>query len=168
MKKILRSFLLVLALIQPGANVQAQSGAASSDGKLMVDGREAEEMWAVTAQGRFRFTVEIADDPSETAEGLMFRESMPMDHGMLFDFGESRPVQMWMKNTPLSLDMVFIAPDGTVTRIAEHTEPYSEAIIDSGGLVSHVLEINAGVSRLIGLKPGDRFEQRHFAASKAP
>ena len=104
------------------------------------------------------FTVELATTSNQRALGLMNRDMMAADHGMLFDFGESRFVYMWMKNTYIPLDMVFLDETGTVTHVAERTTPFSDAIIDSGGPVSHVLELNAGISRLIGLKPGDRVE----------
>ena len=153
---------VLLSLIAfSGGGAAAQSAAASAEpapAPILVDGHESEEVWIVTGQGRYRFTAEIADEPVEQSTGLMFRQKMPADHGMLFDFGETRQVTMWMRNTPLPLDMVFIAPDGTVTRIAERTTPFSDAIIPSEGAVSHVLELNAGISRLIGLKPGDRVE----------
>jgi uncharacterized protein len=123
---------------------------------------EAEKLAIVTATGRHEFEVEIADDPAEHSKGLMFRESMPADHGMLFDFGRSRVVHMWMKNTPMSLDMVFIRPDGRVAGIAERTVPFSLDVISSQEPVTFVLEIRAGVSRLIDLKPGDRVEHRLF------
>ena len=123
---------------------------------------ETETVTAVTATGRFDFVTEIADQPEEHAKGLMFREAMAANEGMLFDFGQTRPVSMWMKNTPLSLDMVFARADGTVARIEERTEPFSERIIRSGEPVSHVLELRGGVARMIGLKPGDRLEHRSF------
>jgi uncharacterized protein len=123
---------------------------------------EAERLVIVTDTGRHEFEAEIADDSAEQSKGLMFRESMPANHGMLFDFGQSRMVQMWMKNTPMPLDMVFILADGTVARIAERTVPYSLDVISSQEPVSFVLEIRAGVSKLIELKPGDRLEHRLF------
>jgi len=129
---------------------------------VVVDGRNAEEIWINTAQGRFRFTAEIADDNSERSTGLMFREKMPTTHGMLFDFGETRRIQMWMRNTPLPLDMVFLDNSGTVVRVVERTTPFSDDIIDSGAPVSHVLEINGGVARLIGIKPGDTLNHASF------
>lgn len=159
-------FLTVIAatLFVAGLSARAQQEAtiAAPQPSLEVEGRQAEEIWIVTKSGRFRFTAEIADDPQERSRGLMFRQSMPPKHGMLFDFGEVRPVHMWMRNTPLSLDMIFLDETGTVTRIAERTTPFSDAIIDSGGPISHVLELNAGIARLIGLKPGDRVEHASF------
>ncbi len=150
---------IVPAKAENAATKSTQSPASSP---LVIDGREAEELWINTRQGRFRFTAEIADDDSERSSGLMFRQSMPPTHGMLFDFQETRQVIMWMRNTPLPLDMIFVDKSGRVVRIAERTTPFSDATIDSGEPVSFVLEINAGVSRLIGLKAGDHLEHRVF------
>ena len=108
-----------------------------------------------TENGQKSFFVEVADTDAERAIGLMNRESMPADHGMLFDFMGSRDVYMWMKNTPLSLDMVFIRADGTIAGIAENTIPFSEAIIASPGPVAYVLELNAGTAASKGLAIGD-------------
>lgn len=121
-----------------------------------------EKLEIVTSNGSFRFSVEIADESEERSRGLMFRETMLPTHGMLFDFGETAPIMMWMKNTPLSLDMLFIKEDGTIARIADNTTPFSTAIISSGEPVSHVLELNAGIARQIGAKPGDRVLHAFF------
>ena len=121
-----------------------------------------EALEIVTSNGSFQFSVEIADESEERSRGLMFRETMLPTHGMLFDFGETAPIMMWMKNTPLSLDMVFIKEDGTIARIADNTKPFSTAIISSGEPVSHVLELNAGIAKQIGAKPGDRVMHAFF------
>ncbi|SEK42368.1 hypothetical protein SAMN04487976_102149 [Xaviernesmea oryzae] len=105
-----------------------------------------------------RFTVELALDEDQRAQGLMFRRQMAQDHGMFFDFGEVRRVMMWMKNTYLPLDMLFIARDGRVETIRNDAKPLSEAIIDSGKPVAYVLELNAGTVARLKLKPGDRVE----------
>lgn len=123
---------------------------------------EVEKVIIKTKIGSFDIDAEIADEPHEQSRGLMYRTDLGPGQGMLFDFGETRPVTMWMKNTPLSLDMVFVKPDGTVARVAERTEPFSEAIIPSGEPVSHVLELRGGVARMIGLKEGDRLEHHSF------
>jgi uncharacterized membrane protein (UPF0127 family) len=81
---------------------------------------------------------------------------------MLFDFGGSEPVAMWMQNTYIPLDMLFIRADGTVARIAENTAPLSTRTIPSGEPVLSVLEINGGVSRQLGIKPGDKVEHALF------
>lgn len=109
-----------------------------------------------TRTGVQRFVVEIADEQKEREVGLMFREDLPQDQGMLFDFGTDRMVSMWMRNTPLSLDMVFINLSGTVVRVAENTTPFSPAIISSGEPVRYVLELNAGVASGNGIRSGDK------------
>jgi hypothetical protein len=150
--------LAVLAFLALAAS--GMPGIAQETGQPMV--LEAERLTIVTAQGSYDFEVEIADEPEEHARGLMFRTDLPPKRGMLFDFGNPRMVSMWMKNTPRSLDMVFLSSDGTVASIAERTVPFSEEIIPSGAPVSFVLELNAGVARMIGLKKGDRLKHRLF------
>ncbi|WP_026623233.1 uncharacterized protein M728_001361 [Ensifer sp. WSM1721] len=111
----------------------------------------------ITADGRAHdLTVELAIDPDQREQGLMYRRQMAAEHGMLFDFGETRRVIMWMKNTYLPLDMLFIAEDGTVRTIHENAVPLSEAIIDSREPVAFVLELNAGTVKRLGIRPGDR------------
>ncbi len=119
-----------------------------------------------TSQGRFTFTAEIADTPELRRRGLMFRHNLPEDRAMLFDWGQVKPVSMWMRNTHVSLDMIFIAPDGRVVKVAERTEPLSETTISSGAPVAAVLEVVAGTAERIGLEPGDRV--RHSMFGNAP
>ena len=145
--------MLIFRMIAVVAVLSAAPALAQSGKPQRLD---TEPLTVVTATGSHLFTVEIADDPHEQAIGLMHREEMAADHGMLFDFGPPRIVTMWMKNTLISLDMVFVRPDGTVARVAERTEPLSLKTISSNEPVSHVLELRGGVARLIGLKPGDR------------
>ena len=97
-----------------------------------------EEVVLVSSAGEFRFSAEIADTAAKRRTGLMFREEMLPTHGMLFDFEGNGTIAMWMKNTPLSLDMVFIKPDGTIARIARKTTPFSTDVISSGEAVSHL------------------------------
>jgi uncharacterized protein len=124
----------------------------------------SEPLTIVTKAGPKRFDVEVMRDDAARARGLMFRRHMAADHGMLFDFEQDQPVTMWMKNTYLPLDMVFIRPDGTISRIAADTEPLSTAIISSGGPVLAVLELNAGTAAKLGIAPGDRIEHAMFKA----
>jgi uncharacterized membrane protein (UPF0127 family) len=110
-----------------------------------------------TKDGRtLAFSVELARTPEEQTRGLMNRPSVPADGGMLFDFGVSRPVDMWMKNTLIPLDMIFIAADGKIAGIAERTVPLSLAIISSPGPVREVLEVNGGTAERLHLAAGDR------------
>lgn len=110
----------------------------------------------VTRSGDHKVDIEVADTPDEREYGLMNRQSMPADSGMLFDFGVDRPVTMWMKNTYIPLDMVFMDAKGVVTHIAVNAQPLSLAMIESGGPVRYVLELNGGVASRYGLKVGDR------------
>jgi uncharacterized membrane protein (UPF0127 family) len=115
-----------------------------------------------TGQGPRSFSVEVARTEAERAQGLMYRRSLAADRGMLFDFAAPQPVSMWMQNTYIPLDMLFIRPDGTIARIAENTEPLSTRIISSGEPVPAVLEIAGGASRRLGIKVGDRVEHPLF------
>lgn len=121
-----------------------------------------EKLTLVTASGRHDFQVEVMRTPDERAKGLMFRRFLPADRGMLFDFQRVEPVAMWMQNTYIPLDMIFIRADGSVARIAERTEPLSTRTIPSGGPVLSVLELNGGIAEKIGLKPGDKVEHGLF------
>ncbi|GEO84916.1 MULTISPECIES: DUF192 domain-containing protein [Alphaproteobacteria] len=98
--------------------------------------------------------IEWAITPDQREHGLMFREHLDADQGMIFDFGMAREVMMWMKNTPLPLDMLFIAPDGRVMRVVSRTSPYSEAIIASRSPVRYVLEIRGGRAEELGIGAG--------------
>ena len=102
------------------------------------------------------FSVELALNDQQRAQGLMFRKDMAPDHGMLFDFGEVRSVSMWMENTILPLDMLFIRADGTISHIHAGAVPYSREVISSGGAVNFVLEINAGRAKALGINVGDK------------
>ena len=114
--------------------------------------------------GEHAFSVELADDPAERSRGLMYRREMGDREGMLFDFDEDRNVTMWMKNTYIPLDMLFIRADGVVHHIAQRTTPLSERQISSGGPIRYVLEINGGVAEELGIEPGDQVEAPAIAA----
>jgi uncharacterized membrane protein (UPF0127 family) len=146
------AFLVFLFLsLGPGALVA---------GPLPVD---SERLFIDTSKGPVGFTVELALTPENRATGLMDRQSMAADHGMLFRFDQTRDVLMWMKNTPLSLDMLFIAENGRIARIAENTVPFSETVIPSGSPVRYVLELNAGTAAKTGVAVGDLVRHRVIA-----
>jgi hypothetical protein len=111
------------------------------------------------------FTVEIADTDALRAKGLMFRQRLPEDRGMLFDFGKPRPVSMWMKNTYISLDMLFIRADGTIAYIAENTKPQSLDVIGLSEPMLAVLELAGGTTRRLGIRAGDTVHHRIFEAA---
>lgn len=123
---------------------------------------ETEQLTIETANGPVRFTVEIADDDNERRRGLMFRESLAGDRGMLFHFQQPEMASFWMRNTIISLDIIFIGPDGRILNIAERTTPYSEEGVPSAGLTRGVLEIRGGRARELGIRAGDRVRHRIF------
>jgi uncharacterized membrane protein (UPF0127 family) len=110
-----------------------------------------------------RFEVEMAVTPEETERGLMFRAELPDLHGMLFDFFHDEEMSFWMKNTLISLDMIFIRSDGCIMRIAENTEVKSEKLIPSTAPVRAVLEVIAGTAKKYGIARGDRVRGQSFA-----
>ncbi|MDP2125651.1 MAG: DUF192 domain-containing protein [Parvibaculum sp.] len=118
-----------------------------------------------TASGAMhRFTVELAVSPEEIREGLMFRERLDEDAGMLFFYAQCRIASFWMKNTLIPLDMIFIEADGRIARIAAMTEPLSLDIHTSGVPVNGVLEIAGGRAASLGIEPGDRVRHPFFDA----
>jgi len=144
MKSFLQIALFVCfvsAAVVAGLNAKATGYERS---RLLVDGEV--------------FNVELAITPEERSRGLMFRTEMANDAGMLFDFGGPRDISMWMKNTFISLDMLFIAADGTIVGIEKRTVPKSETIIPSPKPVRFVLELNGGSSDRMGFEVGEKVE----------
>ena len=108
-----------------------------------------------TDQGKeIRFSIEIADDPDERAQGLMNRESLPRSSGMLFVYPEPKHVAFWMKNTLIPLDMLFADATGQILQIHSMAKPLDETPIDGGDGVKFVIEINGGLADMLGLTPG--------------
>ena len=122
----------------------------------------SETVTVETSTGVTEFTAEIADTDALRAQGLMFRRSLAPDRAMLFDFGQPRLVSMWMKNTYIALDMVFIRADGTVAGVARDTKPHSLDVLGLDEPVLGVLEVAAGTAQRIGLQPGDRVRHPMF------
>ncbi|WPE20371.1 hypothetical protein ShzoTeo12_15590 [Shinella zoogloeoides] len=120
---------------------------------------DTQPLTIVTKNGKSHaFTVELAVTPRQREQGLMNRREMAPDHGMLFAFGETRQVFMWMKNTYLPLDMLFIGKDGKVRSIKENARPLDESIIDSKGPIDYVLELNGGTVKRLGIRTGNRVQ----------
>ena len=115
-----------------------------------------------TKNGVHIFAVEMATTDEEKQKGLMYRRELADGKGMLFDFSPEQQISMWMKNTYISLDMIFIRADGRILRIAEGTEPESTRVISSGGLARGVLEVPAGTAQKYGNAPGDRVSHPLF------
>ncbi|CAN0355391.1 unnamed protein product, partial [Discosporangium mesarthrocarpum] len=144
--------IMFAALVVPGGH--SNSVSAQRMDNLATFSRESV---SIQSGGKtHKFSVELALNSRQHAQGLMFRRHMAADAGMLFVYRREEPTAMWMKNTFIPLDMLFIAKDGRVKRIAERTLPMSETVIPSGGPVVAVLELNAGTASRLGLKPGDK------------
>ncbi|MCZ8260924.1 MAG: DUF192 domain-containing protein [Beijerinckiaceae bacterium] len=138
------------------------SQGSSGQGGSIAQSSQLERLEIISGERRHIFMVEVARNDAQRARGLMFRQSMPADQGMLFDFERDQMVTMWMKNTYISLDMIFIFADGRVHRIESRTEPESEKMISSGVPVRAVLELNANAASRLGLKPGDQINHPMF------
>ena len=107
-------------------------------------------------------TAEIADTPELRKRGLMFRHILPVGQAMLFDYGEPRPVAMWMKNTYMSLDMLFVREDGTIAAVAENTVPKSLDTISVQEPIKGVIELAAGTVKRLGIHREDKVFHRIF------
>jgi uncharacterized membrane protein (UPF0127 family) len=126
-------------------------------------GADPDTLEIVGKTGVHPFTVELAVTEEQRERGLMFRRELPEGHGMLFKFEPDQVIAMWMHNTYISLDMIFIRGDGRILRIAENTTPESDRIISSGGPARGVLEVIGGTARKLRLAPGDRVAHPWFA-----
>ena len=121
-----------------------------------------EPLSVVSSSSATLFSAEIADTDELRERGLMFRHVLPKDSAMLFDFGKPRPAAMWMKNTYISLDMLFVRADGTIAALAENTEPFSTQIISVEEPVKGVVELAAGTVKRLGIKRDDKVYHEIF------
>jgi uncharacterized membrane protein (UPF0127 family) len=149
-------------LILAGLLLAAAACAPHAKAPLDGAGQAMEALTVVTASGEHPFWVEIADDEPERQRGLMFRPPLEDDRGMLFEFEDAREQGFWMRNTPSSLDIVYIGADGKIVSIARHTTPFSEQSLPSNGPAKGVLEVRAGRMDEIGAKPGDTVRHPFF------
>ncbi|MGI9424014.1 MAG: DUF192 domain-containing protein [Hyphomicrobiaceae bacterium] len=120
----------------------------------------------VSGTTQHQFAIEVAETEQQKAVGLMFRTSLDRRSGMLFPYKRAQELTMWMRNTYIPLDMLFIRADGVVHRIEKNTEPFSETVIASQGPVLAVLELAGGVAGELGLKAGDLVKHPIFGASQ--
>ncbi len=129
---------------------------------MAQDVARIEPMSVVTETTATLFSAEVADTDELRERGLMFRHVLPKDSAMLFDFGKPRPAAMWMKNTYISLDMLFVRLDGTIAALAENTEPFSTQIISVEEPVKGVVELPAGTVKRLGIKRDDKVYHEIF------
>lgn len=154
--KLFRAFAALAALlILLGAPV---SGAlAQQQPPQLVDFKPG-VVTVVTASGSHKFTVELAIDQAQREQGLMFRKSLGKDAGMLFLYPSPQPIAVWMKNTFIPLDILFIGTDGTITSLHERAVPMTTTTISSEGLAKAFLELNGGTASRLGIKVGDKIQ----------
>ncbi len=156
--------LLGAAPVSPATLERTLAPALSTTARL--EALDVEPLSIETADGKVhQFHVSVARTSMEKREGLMFVESLASDRGMLFLYRPPRTVSMWMKNTPLSLDMLFVREDGYIENIAAATEPLSERHYSSEAPVGGVIELNAGTAEALGIQPGNRVMHPWFARS---
>lgn len=136
---------------------------ASAESQAMLLPVDPAPLVAETVAGERVFSVEIADDATERERGLMFRETMPDDRGMLFVFGQTQQLGFWMKNTPLPLDLIFIGENGRIADILPGV-PFSEAVITPGVPVRFVLEVKSGIAAKNRIGTGDRLSHPEIDA----
>jgi uncharacterized protein len=128
-----------------------------------ANGNPLEALTITTASGEYQFMVEIADDDAERQRGLMFREPLADDRGMLFQFPDVAERGFWMRNTPSPLDIIYIDPNGRIVSIVRNAAPNSDEVLPSNGPASGVLELRAGRAAEIGAQPGDKVRHPFFA-----
>jgi uncharacterized membrane protein (UPF0127 family) len=158
MSRLVAGLFLVVVLLGGPALAETPEGGTPQALPLMP-------LTVETRKGALVVQVQVADNDVTRQTGLMFRRSMPETEGMLFVFQQVRPVSFWMKNTPLSLDILFVAEDGRVINIARGTTPLSLASIPSEGPARAVLELNAGASARLGIDVGDRVRYERLLPS---
>ena len=149
-------FIVAQLFFVSGASNPALSGESP---KIVF---ETSELTIISGGSRHHFRIEVADTPTTRQRGLMERRHLDADAGMLFDYGKPRQIHMWMKNTFIPLDMVFIDQSGMVTGVRANTTPLSTAVISSPGPVLGVLELNAGIAKRLSIGMGDRIIHEIF------
>ncbi|MDN5928037.1 MAG: DUF192 domain-containing protein [Hyphomicrobiales bacterium] len=137
------AFFVIALLLSPVRAGQSPMVLPTDPTPLVIDG----------ANGSHSFSIEIANTPQEQEQGLMYRQEMPDDHGMLFAFDHSEPLAFWMKNTPMPLDLVFVSSRGEV-RAVRQGKPFSTDIISPNAPVRFVLELKAGMAEKAGISDG--------------
>lgn len=168
MWKVRRAAALISVFVAAAVAVISWPAGQSHAGQSFAAGRQsglpASELIINAATGEHRFRIELAATAEQKRVGLMYRRELAQDAGMLFDFTPPRLVSMWMKNTYIPLDILFIDETGKIVNIAANTMPHSLASVRSAGPVLAALELNAGTAEKLGIAPGDRVVHALFPA----
>lgn len=154
-RSILTSALMLCASV-------ALSACDFGDAPFATSREHWDRVTVVTASGEYEFFVEIADTDAERARGLMYRRELADDAGMLFLFEEPGRRSFWMRNTYVSLDIIYIDENGHVVSVADHTIPLSDQSLPSAGPALVVLEVVAGTADRIGIERGTEVRHPYF------
>ncbi|WP_292263719.1 DUF192 domain-containing protein [Brevundimonas sp.] len=153
-------------IVLAGLAFAALAGAACAQNPPVdASGRPLEPLTIVTSTGQHKFMVEIADEEPERQRGLMYRDALAADRGMLFEWpGEpAEPRSFWMHNTPNPLDIVYVGEDGRIVSIVHNAAPNSDALLPSQGAAKGVVELRGGRAQEIGARAGDEVRHPYFA-----
>ncbi|GGD99348.1 hypothetical protein GCM10011529_01850 [Polymorphobacter glacialis] len=146
----------MLMVAVPAALAAVPAAGATSGPSCPNTGLRTVPAVLATAKGKFRYDLEVAATADQQACGLMFRKAMKRTEGMWFPFETPRSATFWMENTPLSLDLIFVGPDKRVLSVTSNAKPMSRMMIDSNGIASGVIELNAGEAAKAGVRVGDK------------
>ena len=158
MKRIYTSSIMILSL--------AAAPAAFAQDPAPLDFGAPEKLVILSETGAKTFQVEVADTDKEQARGMMYRESVPEMTGMLFEFDRPKVATIWMKNTAVSLDILFVRSNGKILKIEHSATPYTLRNSSSEAPVAAVLELGAGQALELGIKPGDLVAHEFFGTEK--
>ncbi|WP_420601548.1 DUF192 domain-containing protein [Flagellimonas sp.] len=145
---IFSAFIIVSCKSEPKKEIKTESISFTKEGELTVSKSETDEIVA-------NFDIEIAESEYETQTGLMYRESMENNQGMLFVFDDVAMHSFYMKNTQIPLDIIYIDENLKIVNFQKNAKPFDETGLSSGVPIKYVLEINAGLSDQLGLMVGD-------------
>ena len=161
MKNVL---LLTMVAVSLGLALPVSAQKVSSPAPMDFGPREV--LTIVSNNTPHVFSIEVADTQPELSRGMMFRQDVPANEGMLFEFGEERIASIWMKNTSIFLDVIFVRADGRILKIEHSAKPFSLRSMTSEAPVTAVFEIAGGQANALGIRPGDILQHSYF--TKAP
>ena len=154
------------ALVLLGVLAVTATAGIAQDNVAPIDFGPMESLVIKSKDASHTFSVEVADTLEEQARGLMYRESMPDDQGMLFEFSEPKIATIWMKNTAIPLDIIFVRSNGKILKIEHLATPYSLRSASSEASVAAVVELNGGRARELGIMPGDIVKHEFFETAE--